>query len=459
MTDSPPKQTKRLGLRILHASGWDVGGAVMQNAMRLASNLITTRLLMPEAFGLIAMASVILTAIQLTTDIGINRSVVREPDGEDPHFLRVAWVVKIMRSAMIAGAVLGVAVLVWGLAPVFAQPGTIYARPEMPGLIAMIALSPLMAGMSSTKLELAIRHMNRRSVVLINSLAQIIGILTMIGLALISPTVWALMCGMLMNTLVITIATHLFLPGPKMRYEWDAEIAARLWLFGKWIMGSSALTFLGRNLDKFVLGGLLGSTTFGLYIIAQIWVEAGRNLISRLVDTIGFSAIAEITRTRPDELPRLYRRFQNRIDLLCGGAFVLAFFGGPFLINMLYTDQYSASGHYLRLMSFGLLVLRFETLSSMIMNAGNSRAIMITAAIRAVASGVLIPLGYWASGSVTGAIQGMVLTPLVSLPYTLMLVRPILGEKETRTDTLWLLGVVLAVIIGFWILPAPPVQT
>jgi hypothetical protein len=43
-----------------------------QNALRLGSNLILTRLLFPEAFGLMALVQVFMTGLQMFSDLGIN---------------------------------------------------------------------------------------------------------------------------------------------------------------------------------------------------------------------------------------------------------------------------------------------------------------------------------------------------------------------------------------------------
>ena len=436
-----------MAARIKRGALWVVAGAVVGNLMRLCSNLIMTRLLLPEAYGMLALATIVLTAVTLSTDMGIHRSISREPDGSDPKFLRVAWVVKIMRSALIAALILIVAFLVWLLAPSLAAPGTIYVRPEMPGLIALVAVAPILRGFSSTSWELAIRQLDQRSIVLWSAGPLAISIVAMVVFASISPTVWALMFGMLVNQLVQTIGTHLFLSGPRMRFVWDKEIADRLWQFGKWIMGASALGFVSRNVDKFVLSALLSATLFGLYVIAQIWVEAARSLVQQIGDRIGFPALAEASRTRKDELPRLFRRFQYRIDAIIVATFTLLVIGAQPLISLLYTDTYHDAGRYLQWMAFLFLGLRFNTLSTLVMNAGNSRAITIISAIQAVASVVLMTGGYQLM-EVKGAIFGMVIASITGLPYLLTLVRPLVGDAQYRIELLWACAVVVVIALG-----------
>ena len=105
-----------LNKRILSAGRWQILATTGQTVFRLGSNLIMTRLLMPEAFGMVALAATLMTAMILFTDIGIKQSIIREIDGADAHFLRVAWITKIFRGLFIALCILifAGALQIWG---------------------------------------------------------------------------------------------------------------------------------------------------------------------------------------------------------------------------------------------------------------------------------------------------------------------------------------------------------
>ena len=439
-----------LGGRLLKAGSWSMGQVMVSHALRLGSNLIMTRLLMPEAFGLMAMVGTVLVGFALMTDIGIHRSIMREPDGDQDHFLRAAWTVKIGRGALIAIATLIAAMALWWLAPVLAAPGTVYADPRLPFLIGLSALVPLLQGLESTTRELSLRRIHMQYSAMLDVGSQVAVILAMVAFASVSPTVWALMAGTLVGPVVRVFATHLLFPGPRMALVRDPEIAGRLWHYGKWLMGSSIFTFVAQNADKFILGALLNASVFGFYAIAQVWIDAGKMVIGRLGDQIGFPAISEMIRTRPREVPRLFRKFQTVIDIVCAGCFVILFFGGQALIDLLYTDTYRTAGTYVAILSLGFLALRFNTLSGLVMSLGNSRSIMIISAIRAVTLCITLPLAYQAF-DMRGALLAVALNPLVSAPYTLFLVTPVLGARQVRWDWLWLAGslAIAGLVIGF----------
>jgi len=416
------------------ASFWSLFQIFGNYGLRLASNLIMTRLLVPEAFGLMALLGTLLTAFALFTDMGINRSIVREPDGDTDRFLRVAWVAKILRGAIIAAFTLIAALLIWLLAPSIATPGTAYADPVLPALVAVAALSPLIQGAEATTKDLTLRRLQNWWVTFVGISAQVAGLISMILFVQIEASVWALLFGMLVSTFLATALSFFIYPGPKMRFEWDAEIAWRLWTYGKFLLGSSALTFVARNADKLMLAGFLGSATFGVYTIAMVWVEAGVSLLNRIADRVGFPALAEIIRDRPHDVRRLFRKFQTVIDLFCALGFLATFLFGEALIRFLYTSDYAAAGSYLQILSLGFLVARFQTLNGLLMNIGDSRSIMIVSGIRAIAICITLPVSFHLLG-LPGALLATSMTPAISAPFTIWKLWPVLGGRQLSVDT------------------------
>jgi O-antigen/teichoic acid export membrane protein len=93
-----------------------------ENILRLGSNLILTRLLFPEAFGLMALVTVFLTGLKMFSDFGLNASIIRSARGDDPIFLQTAWTVQILRGVML-----------WLISVMLAGPGRGLLRRAAPG--------------------------------------------------------------------------------------------------------------------------------------------------------------------------------------------------------------------------------------------------------------------------------------------------------------------------------------
>ena len=95
-----PSRPRAASLRKLALRGviWTTAGFGCGQVLRLAGNLILTRLLVPELFGLMTLAQTAITGLSMFSDIGTSANVVRHPRGEDPKFLNTAWTLQVIRG-------------------------------------------------------------------------------------------------------------------------------------------------------------------------------------------------------------------------------------------------------------------------------------------------------------------------------------------------------------------------
>ena len=436
-----------LGRRIVAASSWTLVQMITSLVLRLGSNLVMTRLLLPEAFGLMAMVSTAIAAINLFTDIAVARSIVREPDGDSTVFLQTAWTVKNVRGLGVVALMLAAAAALWLLAPGLAPSGTVYADPRLPGLLAVASLTVVLGQLSSTNQALARRRMMFWLPTVQQLSAQIASIAAMILFARIQASPWALLFGMLTGSLVASVLSHVIFPGPPMRPHWNADVAARLWSFGKWIIGSSALTFLARYADRILLGALLDSTQFGLYAVAVIWVEAGATLIRQITDAVAYPAFSQIHRDRPEQIARLFRRFLRAVDMVCLGGMAAAVIFGPILIRLLYRANYEPAASYVPFLALGYLSIRFNIFGTLILSTGNSRSALIISGSRALALCLGLPLG-WTLGGLEGVLIAVALSTMGGALYSIRTAEAIIGSAGRRWDLVWLvLPFALAVVV------------
>ena len=84
--------------RVLKAGIWSLAGFGISQAIRFGSNLLMTRLLMPDMFGVMAIAMTVMAGLALFSDIGLKQSVIQSKRGNDALFLNTAWVTQVIRG-------------------------------------------------------------------------------------------------------------------------------------------------------------------------------------------------------------------------------------------------------------------------------------------------------------------------------------------------------------------------
>jgi O-antigen/teichoic acid export membrane protein len=82
----------------LKGTFWTIASYGVSQILRFGSNLVLTRLLLPEIFGLMSLAYVFITGLHLFSDLGIHTSLIQNKRGGDPEFLNTAWSLQIIRG-------------------------------------------------------------------------------------------------------------------------------------------------------------------------------------------------------------------------------------------------------------------------------------------------------------------------------------------------------------------------
>ena len=112
-------QGQGLMQRAMRSAGLNLFGFGFSQVLRLASNLVLTRLLFPEAFGVMAMVSVFLMGLAMFSDVGVGPAIMQSKRGDDRDFLDTAWTIQIIRGVSLW---LVACALTWPMAIYFASP-------------------------------------------------------------------------------------------------------------------------------------------------------------------------------------------------------------------------------------------------------------------------------------------------------------------------------------------------
>ena len=336
--------------RILRAGAWTAASYSVELSTRLLTNLILTRLLFPDAFGIAAAATALTVGLHLLSDFGIRAVIIQSPRGEGIGFLRSAWLFQCSRGILLwLVLVLICALLAVPAVHSLLATSSVFANPMFPAVASILGLTLVLGGLESTAIPLNARRLNLRPIVVLDLSARIIPIPIMIGWAYASPSVWAMVAGALTGSLLRVLLSHLIIPGPRMSFAWRKEDIDEIVSFGKWINLSSIATFFGSQSDVVILGLLLPGPMLGLYYLAKTLSDAVESFLERLNSSMTLSVLGEIIRNNPDNLRDRYYRFRLPIELVAASSAGFLFAAGDLVVNILYDPRYSESGLILRI--------------------------------------------------------------------------------------------------------------
>ena len=391
---------KKLAIR---GTIWTIAGYGSSQILRFSSNLILTRLLFPELFGLMTLVYVFISGLHLFSDIGVGPSIIQNKRGDDPAFLNTAWTLQVIRSFGL-----------WCCCILIAWPvAKFYGEPQLLWLIPVVGLNTIISGFNSTALFTLNRHMAVGQLAIFELGGQVITLLVMIVWAWFSPTIWALVIGGFVSASIQMVWSHRLNSGPPNRFAWDQEATKDLISFGKWIFVSTAMTFLAGQTDRLILGKLFSFEMLGVYGIAFTLSDIPRQLIMALSGKVIFPVFSKFA-----DLPRETFRAKiqkNRMPILIATALSLTALVsfGDIIITVLYDNRYDQAAWMMPILTLGVWPsVLSQTIDPSLFAIGKARYVAYGCFVSFLVLAIGLPLGF----SLMGTVGAVIAVPLSNLP-------------------------------------------
>lgn len=429
-----PFSASGLKKKVFAAFSWSFVGFVFTQIFRFASNLILTRLFLPEAFGIMQLITAFLQGVAMFSDFGIQVNIVQHKDGGDTAFLRTAWTIQILRGLLIQ-------IFFICLAIPFAE---IYHIPELKWLIPLAGLTAIIDGLCSTNLVILIRNMKIRQLAFLDLFSQLAGIVIMIFVAWHIRSVWTLLIAGFVSSLIKLGYSHLCLQGPTMKWELKKEYLYEILHFGKWIFVSSICGFLLSRVDRLILGLYISITDLGLYGIAYALGMLMFELMLSISNRVLIPLYSHFWRERKSQLKNL--TFKVRVFLMLM-TFLIMFpimIWSHTIIQFFYPPSYWEAGWMLRVLAIGCCFkCIMNTSSAILLAAGDSFKMMSLLIFSSIVFIISLTFGghFW---GVTGAIWAIPISEIISYFFLVWVIYPF-GVWLPLLD---LLGFILTVVVG-----------
>jgi O-antigen/teichoic acid export membrane protein len=386
-----------LTARAGRASFWSGLGVGSNYAIRLGSNLVLTRLLSPEIFGLMALAQVFVQGMKMLSDVGVRASVIRSDSGDDPEFLNTAWTVQVLRGLVLAAVS---CLLAWPVS-------LLYDQPVLFPLICVLSVTMVFSGFVSISAAVANRKLMMQRVILGGIGVQVVTTLATILAAWLLESVWALVVGGVLGSALNLAMTHVILPPFAHRFRLERRALREIVVFGRWILLGTACTFLADQGQQAIYGLLIPVDTLGKIAIATLIASVPLQLFTRLLQQVIFPSFAEVRRHRPHDIPRVLRKVRlTVIFTFLPIMFLISAFAQP-IIDLLYDDRYALAGVFLALLPLNNAIsILAKPYQQLLLADGASHLHALLMALVAILTAGGIVAGYFGFG-IVGSIAGV----------------------------------------------------
>ncbi|NHZ70176.1 MAG: oligosaccharide flippase family protein [Proteobacteria bacterium] len=294
----------------MSAGFWAAALRIILRFSMIIRTIILARILAPDDFGLMAIATLAIALLERFTQSGFESALVQQSDDIEPY-LNTAWTLQIVRALSMAGVLALAAPLIAGF----------FNAPEAVAVLQVMAIAVAIKGFQNIAVVTFIKELQFDKYFILQIVSRGTEIIVSITAALILRNVWALVIGVVAGSVARFIVSYLIHDyRPRIRWVWSQ--VKQLFNFGKWILLNQILGYASSNLDDIFVGRLLGVQALGFYRMAFNFSQAVATEVTQVTNQVAFPT---------------YSKLQNAAGKLrnayMGTVHLVAFLGFPIAIG------------------------------------------------------------------------------------------------------------------------------
>ncbi len=251
---SLPSTSSTIGTSIAKGAAWLISLRLAVRAISFVNIIILARLLAPDDFGLIALATTIVAVFDTLVDFGFDIYLIRHQQATRIYY-DTAWTMTILRNAFVAVGAVAVAPLA----------AAFFDDPRIEPVLWALAGVAFVFGFANVGIVDFGKHMKFHKEFVLKGCARLLAFFPTIAVAFVWQSYWALIVGIAANQLSIFVLSYLMHP-------FRPRLTLRVWRevfdYSKWVLLQSVGSFAYQKTDTFVVGRVLDAQSLGMYTVA-----------------------------------------------------------------------------------------------------------------------------------------------------------------------------------------------
>jgi lipopolysaccharide exporter len=228
---------------------------VLDRVLGFVSTVVLARLLLPEDFGLVAMATAIIAVLDILRAFGFDVALIQNPNATRSHY-DTAWTCNVLLGLVIGAAVAAVA----------APAAAFYDEPRLTWVMVWLAVSAFVTGLENVGVIAFRKDLQFHKEFNLLLAKRVVTFCIAIPLAVTLRNYWALVAGVLVGRVCSVALTYLLHP---YRPRFSLAERRQLFHFGKWLVASTVLNVLSTRSGDFLIGKISGAHALGVYNISN----------------------------------------------------------------------------------------------------------------------------------------------------------------------------------------------
>lgn len=355
-TEEAPNRRSRL----VAGAAWMGGARIVNAVISFVSIILLARLLAPDDFGLLAIATAVSLLITMVSELSVSQALIHIEDLEDGHF-DTAFTIGLIRAAIMGG------LLVLLAAPV----AHFYNDERLVEVLYIFAGISVVGSLLSPRFILFQRDLDFRGMVALDMADKFVGLVVTVAIAWATGSYFALPLGILASQLARAVLSFFFAPyRPRLTLShWRELVHFSIWMtLGTWV------DTINWRTDPMVLGLFVPTAALGQFSMAERTSGIVSREILHPVSHMLFPAFSRI-RSESERLRQAYLAAQGVLTTTILPMTVgLALLAEP-VVRLLLSDKWLPAVPYIQILALCIAFRLVQSLKPIAMATGDTKAL------------------------------------------------------------------------------------
>jgi PST family polysaccharide transporter len=274
-----------MGNSIIKASFWSILTEIIAKVIAPISFLILTKILSPEDFGIVAIATTILGFVYVITDMGISKIIIQESGDE-------IYLSKIYNAGFWFNAMLGIFLAL--LIVVFSKNLSIFfGEPKSVSVICVMAIQVVFFSLSAVQNANKVKSLEFKFLFYLRLITTGIPIVISIPIAFMGGGYWAIVWGQVIASFLSTIALWV---SSKWRPSFTIDFIVLKNIISRsiWNTIDQVFMWIPIGLDTFLISKYLSQKDLGFYTTSRTLFTSAIALSLGAILPVLYSAFSRI---------------------------------------------------------------------------------------------------------------------------------------------------------------------
>lgn len=270
------------GATVRSGTRWMTGSNAGVQLARLLSHIVLARLLTPDAFGLMAMALVVMMFLEMLRDLGTRSAIVQKKEISQRFTSSIFFVnlaVGVLTTAGLAAA-----------APLIAR---LFGDPDLTPLLQVLALSSLATAFGLVQQGLLQRNLQFKGLAAVRFTNALGHGVVAIALALAGFGVWSLVVGVIAGAAASSLVAWTVSPWrPRWQFSWSDPLEVASYSLN--LTGAVLVRFIMHTCERVIIARGLGSTPLGYWALVDRMFRYPWETVGQVMIQVMFPALSRL---------------------------------------------------------------------------------------------------------------------------------------------------------------------